>query len=105
MCTQQYFLGEHDIGGTRRNGAQRPGRATPRPSARPALSAPVLAGLFVALFPAAVATAGPAAAIDDPTRPDARVTHGPSCRPGGLVVEVQAGTTPYSVRLATTRQP
>jgi hypothetical protein len=52
-----------------------------------------------------VAAAGPAAAIDDPSRPDARVTHGPSCRPGGLVVEVQAGTTAYSVRLATTRQP
>ena len=73
-------------------------------------SAGALAGLLVAvfevaLFAAAVATAGPAAAIDDPTRPDARVTHGPSCRPGGLVVEVQAGTTPYSVRLATTRQP
>src|SRR5215203_3147214 len=50
-------------------------------------------------------SAGAAAAIDDPTRPDARVTHGPSCRPGGLVVEVQAGTAPYSVRLATTRQP
>jgi hypothetical protein len=70
----------------------------------------VLAGLLVAvsqvaLLAAAVATAAPAAAIDDPTRPDARVTHGPSCRPGGLVVEVQAGTTPYSVRLATTRQP
>jgi len=73
-------------------------------------SAAALAGLLVAvfevaLFAAAVATAGPAAAIDDPTRPAARVMHGPSCRPGGLVVEVQAGTTPYSVRLATTRQP
>jgi hypothetical protein len=54
---------------------------------------------------AALATAAPAAAIDDPTRPGARVTHGPSCRPGGLVVEVVAGTVPYSVRLATTRTP
>lgn len=43
--------------------------------------------------------------MDDPTRPDAQVTHGPSCRPGGLVVEVVAGTSPYSVRLATTRTP
>jgi hypothetical protein len=43
--------------------------------------------------------------VDDPTRPDAQVTHGPSCRPGGLVVEVVAGTSPYSVRLATTRTP
>ena len=56
-------------------------------------------------FGAALATAAPAAAIDDPSRPDARVTHGPSCRPGGLVVEVVAGTSPYSVRLATTRTP
>jgi hypothetical protein len=52
-----------------------------------------------------MATAAPAAAIDDPTRPEARVTHGPSCRPGGLVVEVTAGITPYAVRLATTRTP
>ena len=56
-------------------------------------------------FGAALATAAPAAAIDDPSRPDARVTHGPSCRPGGLVVEIVAGTSPYSVRLATTRTP
>jgi hypothetical protein len=52
---------------------------------------------------AAVGLAGPAAAIDDATHPDARVTHGPSCRPGGLVVEVVAGTVPYAVRLTTTR--
>ncbi|MEX5719319.1 hypothetical protein [Geodermatophilus maliterrae] len=52
-----------------------------------------------------VATAVPAAAIDDPTRPDARVTHGPSCRPGGVVVEVTAGTVAYAVTLATTRRP
>jgi hypothetical protein len=69
----------------------------------------VSAGLltsFVFLFlGATLATAAPAAAIDDPTRPDARVTHGPSCRPGGLVVEVVAGTSPYAVRLATTRTP
>ncbi|SOE00456.1 hypothetical protein [Blastococcus haudaquaticus] len=57
------------------------------------------------LLGAALASAAPAAAIDDPTRPDARVTHGPSCRPGGLVVEVVAGTVPYAVRLATTRTP
>ncbi|WP_147252403.1 hypothetical protein [Blastococcus sp. TF02A-30] len=57
------------------------------------------------LLGAAVAVAAPAAAIDDPTRPDARVTHGPSCRPGGLAVEVVAGTLPYFVRLATTRTP
>src|SRR3954449_2842900 len=55
--------------------------------------------------PPAPPAAAPAAAIDAPTRPDAHVTHGPSCRPGGLVVEVQAGTLPYFVRLATTRRP
>ncbi|WP_167760431.1 hypothetical protein [Blastococcus sp. CT_GayMR16] len=69
------------------------------------MSAGLLTGLLVALFGAALATAAPAAAIDDPSRPDSRVTHGPSCRPGGLVVEVVAGTAPYSVRLATTRTP
>ena len=60
--------------------------------------------MFVVLG-AALASAAPAAAIEDPTRPDARVTHGPSCRPGGLVVEVVAGTVPYAVRLTTTRNP
>ncbi|TFV61205.1 UNVERIFIED_ORG: hypothetical protein E4P37_19075 [Bacillus sp. AZ43] len=60
--------------------------------------------VFLALGASAVA-APSAAAIDDPTRPEARVTHGPSCRPGGLVVEVVAGTVPYAVRLATTRTP
>jgi hypothetical protein len=69
------------------------------------VSAGVLAGLFVLLAGAGVALAPSAAAVDDPTRPDARVTHGPSCRPGGLVVEVTAGTAPYFVRLATTRSP
>jgi hypothetical protein len=59
----------------------------------------------LALLRVAAGPAGTAAAIDDATHPDARVTHGPSCRPGGLVVEVVAGTSPYSVRLATTRSP
>jgi hypothetical protein len=81
------------------------GRATPTSTSRRAASAGLLAGLLVVAFGAALATAAPAAAIDDPTRPDARVTHGPSCRPGGLVVEVVAGTAPYTVRLATTRTP
>jgi hypothetical protein len=70
-----------------------------------ALSAGVVAGFVAILFGAALASAVPAAAIDDPSRPDARVTHGPSCRPGGLIVEVTAGTAPYFVRLATTRLP
>lgn len=64
-----------------------------------------LACLVLALAVGGLVTAAPAAAIDDPARPDARVTHGPSCRPGGLVVEVVAGTLPYAVRLSTTRQP
>lgn len=54
---------------------------------------------------AALFSAAPAAAADDATRPAARVTYGPSCEPGGLVVEVVAGTVPYTVRLATTRAP
>jgi hypothetical protein len=69
------------------------------------VSAALLTGFLLIFLGAAVAAAAPAAAVDDPTRPGARVTHGPSCRPGGLVVEVVAGTAPYSVRLATTRQP
>ncbi|MGR7024992.1 hypothetical protein [Geodermatophilus sp. URMC 62] len=60
-----------------------------------------VAGLLVL----GVAGAVPAAAVDDPTRPDARVTHGPSCHPGGVVVEVTAGTVAYAVTLATTRRP
>jgi len=59
----------------------------------------------LAVAAAGVVLAGPAAAIDDATHPDARVTHGPSCRPGGLVVEVVAGTLSYAVRLTTTRSP
>lgn len=69
------------------------------------MTAGMLSGLFLLLMGAGLATAAPAQAVDDPTRPDARVTHGPSCRPGGLVVEVTAGSAPYFVRLATTRQP
>jgi hypothetical protein len=80
-------------------------RAASRAAAPSLVSTGLLAGFVVTLFAAAVAAAAPAAAIDDPGRPDARVTHGPSCRPGGLVIEIQAGTTAYSVRLATTRTP
>jgi hypothetical protein len=61
-----------------------------------------LAGLALL---AGLVVAGPAAAIDDLARPDARVTHGPSCRPGGIVVEVVAGTAAAAVTLATTRTP
>ncbi|RBY87338.1 hypothetical protein DQ240_07010 [Blastococcus sp. TF02A-26] len=51
------------------------------------------------------ATAGPALAVDDPTRPVVQVTQGPSCRPGGVAVEVTGATVPYEVVLATTRAP
>ncbi|RBY93970.1 hypothetical protein DQ244_00940 [Blastococcus sp. TBT05-19] len=72
---------------------------------RLALPAGVVTGLLVAAMAAAVAVAGPALAIDDPSRPDAQVTRGPSCQPGGIVVELVAGTAAYTVRLSTTRQP
>ena len=65
----------------------------------------VLAVLSGALLCAGIALAGPAAAVDHEARPDARVTHGPSCRPGGVVVEVTGGTVGYAVTLATTRRP
>lgn len=75
--------------------------AAPEPMSRAALLPILTAGLLLA----GLAGAGPAAAVDDPTRPDARVTHGPSCRAGGVVVEVVAGSVPYAVTLATTRSP
>ena len=62
-----------------------------------------LSGLALVVLGSSVVLAGPAAAVDDPTRPDVRVTHGPSCRPGGVVVEVTAGTVAYAVRLLTSR--
>ena len=81
-------------------------RHRPRRAPRP-VTATGLALLFsvAGLLAGGVVLAAPAAAVDDPARPDARVTHGPSCRPGGVVVEVTAGTVAYAVTLATTRQP
>ncbi|SDM54649.1 hypothetical protein SAMN05660642_02766 [Geodermatophilus siccatus] len=61
--------------------------------------------MALALLCAGIALAGPAAAVDDVARPDARVTHGPSCRPGGVVVEVTGGTVGYAVTLGTGRRP
>jgi len=80
-------------------------RARPAGPSRTAASAGLVGTFLALLLGAALATAAPAAAVDDPSRPEAQVTHGPSCRPGGLVVEVVAGTSPYVVRLATTRTP
>ena len=52
-----------------------------------------------ALLGGAVALAGPAAAIEDPRRPTAEVTHGPSCGPGVVRVEVTNGTEAHHVAL------
>jgi hypothetical protein len=57
------------------------------------------------LFGAGIAAAPGASAVDDLARPDAVVTHGPSCRPGGVEIQVTAGSVPYAVVLATTRHP
>ena len=77
-------------------------RTALRSAPRTAASGGLVTGFVLVLL---ALHASPAAAVEDPTRPDGRVTHGPSCKPGGLVVEVVAGTSPYFVRLATTRQP
>ena len=101
-------MGGARIEGDQRRSARRRGatrRDAPTPTHRPPRR---LAGRLrrsPSSAPSPSAAAAPAAAIDDPTRPDARVTHGPSCRPGGVVVEVVAGTVPYAVTLATTRAP
>ncbi len=79
---------------------------TPRRAPRPVVTTGLTLLFAVAgLLAGGLVLAGPAAAIDDPARPDTRVTHGPSCRPGGVVVEVTAGTVAYAVTLATTRAP
>ncbi|NYJ05909.1 hypothetical protein [Petropleomorpha daqingensis] len=52
-----------------------------------------------------IAFAPSAAAADDPARPDYAVVSGPSCHPGGVEIRVVDGTVPYTVVLASTRQP
>ncbi|SET54424.1 hypothetical protein [Geodermatophilus poikilotrophus] len=64
-----------------------------------------VAVMALALLCTGTALAGPAAAVDDDARPDARVTHGPSCRPGGVVIEVAGGTVGHAVTLGTSRRP
>jgi hypothetical protein len=61
--------------------------------------------LAMAALTAGIALAGPAAAAQDPSKPSATVTRGPSCDPGGIQIQVTAGTAPYAVVLATTREP
>ena len=82
-----------------------PSGASPRVVHRSAGSGARVVGLLVGMAILGIVAAGPALAVDDPTRPDARVTHGPSCRPGGVAVEVTGGTVAYDVVLATTRRP
>ena len=76
-----------------------------RSAAHRATSLGVLAALLVVVGGAVVAAAGPAAAVEDASRPVASIVRGPSCSPGGMVIDITARTTPYSVRLATTRTP
>jgi hypothetical protein len=51
------------------------------------------------LLTTAIALAGPAAAIEDPRRPTAEVTHGPSCGPAVVRVAVTNGTAGHRVAL------
>ncbi|MGY1740324.1 MULTISPECIES: hypothetical protein [unclassified Blastococcus] len=78
-----------------------PSGASPRAVRGAAVTGALLAGWLTL----GVAAADPVLAVDDPTRPDSRVTQGPSCRPGGVAVEVTGGSVPYDVVLATTRRP
>jgi hypothetical protein len=56
-------------------------------------------GAAGALLLTGIALAGPAAALEDPRRPVAEVTHGPSCGPGVVRVHVANGSRPLSVAL------
>lgn len=79
----------------------------PTPGRTPAAGPPLLrtAALLLFLTTGVLASAGPALAAQDPSRPQASVTRGPSCEPGGVEVTVVAGSVPYHVVLATTRHP
>ena len=59
----------------------------------------VLLAATCVLLTGAVALAGPAAAIEDPRRPTAEVTHGPSCGPGVVRIAVTNGSQPRRVAL------
>ena len=83
--------------------ARTPSAAAALPTAR--RSGYLLSVATGAFLLSGIALASPAAAVDDPTKPDALVTNGPSCRPGGVVVEVRGGTVDYDVIFATTRSP
>jgi hypothetical protein len=59
----------------------------------------LLLGATGALLLAGLVLAGPAAAIADPRRPAATLTHGPSCGPGDIRVRVVNGTEVHRVAL------
>jgi hypothetical protein len=77
------------------------GRVPTTPVRRPAPGALVAAGVLscTGLAVAGVLLAGPAAALEDTRRPVAEVTHGPSCGPGVVRVQVVNGTEPHGVAL------
>jgi hypothetical protein len=64
-----------------------------------------LLAVLAPMLSAGIAVAGPAAAAQDPRAPQATVSRGPSCDPGGMEIQVTAGTAPYDVVLTTTRNP
>src|SRR4051794_30964621 len=82
--------------GVRTGGPNVPTLSSAREALSPALVVLAAAG---ALLLGAVAVAGPAAAIEDPRRPDAEVTHGPSCGPAVIRVAVTNGTEAHTIAL------
>ena len=77
------------------------GRVPTTPVRRPGSRVPVAFGALscTGLAVAGVLLAGPAAALEDPRRPVADVTHGPSCGPGVVRVQLVNGTEPHRVAL------
>ena len=65
----------------------------------PTSFARTLAVAVLALAAGGVALAAPAAAMEDPRRPTATVTHGPSCGPAVVRTLVTNGTQPHRVAL------
>lgn len=68
-------------------------------SARTGLRAARSVALTTGVLLAGVALAAPAAALEDPRRPTATVTHGPSCGPGVVRTLVTNGSEPHRVSL------
>ncbi len=77
----------------------RPSR-TPR-SSRPRRTRALLPGTlaFSLALVGGLATAAPAIALEDPTRPSGRVVHGPNCVDGYLRIEITNGTRPHTVTI------